>query len=289
MINNETIFRVMSTCMQDAMVMMNSEGSITFWNNAAVKLFGWSESEALGKELHYLITPAGYRQAYEKAMVEFRKSGKGAAIGKTLELQALCKEGKEFPVELSLTATKVSGAWNSVGIIRDISDRKQAEKLLKTSNERLELTIRGSNNGLWDWPDIKIDKQWWSSRFFKLIGYGPDELPASYSIFGRLLHPEDRDKTLQAEEAHLKEHKPYDVECRMLSGSGEYRWFRSRGQAIWDEQGGPLRMSGSIVDITRQKQITAQLHEARDELYDILDFSKIETTGERQAAFVASK
>ena len=279
----------MSTCMQDAMVMMNSEGSITFWNNAAAKLFGWSESEALGKELHYLIAPARYRQAFEKAMVGFRKSGKDAAIGKTLELWALRKDGKEFPVELSLAATKVSGAWNSIGIIRDISDRKHAEELLKTSNERLELAIRGSNDGLWDWPDIKIDEQWWSPRFFELIGYEPDGIAASYSIFGRLLHPEDRDNTLQAEEEHLKEHKPYDVECRMLSGSGEYRWFRSRGQAIWDDQGGPLRMSGSIVDITRQKQITAQLHEARDELYDILDFSKIETTRERQASFVAPK
>jgi len=100
-------------------------------------------------------------------------------------------------------------------------------------------------------------------------GYKADDFPASYSNFGSLLHPEDRDKTLQAEEAHLKEHTPYDVECRMVTENGEYRWFRARGQAIWDKQGRPLRMSGSIVDITKQKQTATQLQEARDELYEV--------------------
>jgi len=160
MMESETTFQVMCACMQSAMVMMNSEGRIAFWNNAAERILGWSESEALGKKLHYLIAPARYHQAYEKAMAGFRKSGKGAAIGKTLELSALRKDGKEFPVELSLAAVKIKDAWNGVGTIRDITRRKKTEEQLKMSNERLELAVRGANDGLWDWPDLKKDEQW---------------------------------------------------------------------------------------------------------------------------------
>ena len=94
-------------------------------------MFGYNEEEMLNEELHKLIAPAKYHDDYKKGFPAFQKIGKGPAIGKTLELSAIRKNGEEFPIALSLSAVKLKGKWNAIGIIRDISQRKQAEKKLE--------------------------------------------------------------------------------------------------------------------------------------------------------------
>ncbi|MDY6989431.1 MAG: PAS domain S-box protein [Thermodesulfobacteriota bacterium] len=117
-----------SSSARDAIVMMDGEGNICHWNEAAKKMFGYSDQEALGKELHLLLAPRRHHQAYRMGLGHFEKTGQGAAVGKTLELTALRKDGTEFPVELSLSAAKLGDKWHATGVLRDISERKQAEE-----------------------------------------------------------------------------------------------------------------------------------------------------------------
>jgi signal transduction histidine kinase len=86
-----------------------------------------------------------------------------------------------------------------------------------------------------------------------LLEYEEGEIEATYAMFLELLHPEEKDETLEAVRAHLEDHLRYDVEIRLRTKSGEYRWFRSRGQALRDETGRSIRMAGSIQDITDRK------------------------------------
>lgn len=135
---SEEKFRVMSASAQDGIVMIDNDGNISFWNAAAEKIFGYTELEALGKNLHLLLTPARFHEASGKGFAHFQHSGEGALVGKTLELVALHQNGKEFPIELSLSAVNISGSWQAIGIVRDITERKQVEAQMITQYEQVE-------------------------------------------------------------------------------------------------------------------------------------------------------
>jgi PAS domain S-box-containing protein len=125
---SEAKFRMISASAQDAIIMMDSEGKISYWNEAAERIFIFKKSEAMGQDLHETLVPQKYIAAFRNAFSGFKITGDGAAIGNTLELTALRKGGIEFPIELSLSAFKFKNQWQALGIVRDISDRKLAEK-----------------------------------------------------------------------------------------------------------------------------------------------------------------
>jgi diguanylate cyclase (GGDEF)-like protein/PAS domain S-box-containing protein len=133
---SEEQFRTLSASAQDAIVMIDNDGFICFWNSAAERLLGYSSPEALGQDLHRLIVPERLYEDYRRGMAVFRNTGQGPAIGHTVELEALHKDGTLCPVEVSLSAVQMRGSWYGIGILRDISERKQAEQALRESEDR---------------------------------------------------------------------------------------------------------------------------------------------------------
>ena len=132
--SEETLRKINNSAM-DAILMMDQDGCISLWNDAAQRIFGWSSEEVLGKELHEILAPAKYRGAYRKGFEAFQNTGKGPAVGKILELTALRKNGTEFAVELSMNSMLMNEKWNAVGIVRDVSDRKHLETQLFQSQK----------------------------------------------------------------------------------------------------------------------------------------------------------
>jgi len=133
-------------------------------------------------------------------------------------------------------------------------DRVVAERTaeLRASEERFALAVRGSTDGLWDW-NVVTDEVYYAPRFKELLGYADDEFANVFASFESRLHPEDRERTLTVLKAHLQREADYDVEYRLQTKTLGYRWFRARGQAVWDASGRPTRMAGSITDITAMK------------------------------------
>ncbi len=125
----------------DAIIMMDWEGLVSFWNPGAVRIFGYTEEEALGQNLHQLICVPRYIDRFYKNFPLFQKTGKGLAIGTTIEIEGLRKDGTEIPVALSLSAIMIEEKWHSVGMIRDITEQRNAEKKILKYN--LELKQRG--------------------------------------------------------------------------------------------------------------------------------------------------
>jgi diguanylate cyclase (GGDEF)-like protein/PAS domain S-box-containing protein len=142
---SEEKFRSMSAHTKDALVMMDDEGNINFWNAAAEKIFGYTSVEVMGKELHTLIAPEKYYEAFKKVYGHFRATGEGDMIGKTRELMALRKGGDEFPVELSLAALKLKDKWHGVGIVRDITERKALEHQSSQHNLHIKALINATS------------------------------------------------------------------------------------------------------------------------------------------------
>lgn len=139
--DSEEKFRQISASAQDAILMMDDRGRITYWNPAAQRIFGFAAEEVMGQALHSLIVPEPYRAAFEKGFATYLKTGEGPVIGRVLEVTALRQDGTPFPVELSISSTLLGGRRHAIGILRDITKRKQAEDALQHLNATLEQRV----------------------------------------------------------------------------------------------------------------------------------------------------
>src|SRR3954463_1481023 len=148
-----------------------------------------------------------------------------------------------------------------VGVVmsgRMLKRSEDFENALRTSEERFKLAVSGTNDGVWDW-DMLTHEIYYSPRFRELLGYGPDETLSSMADLMSHLHPEDQTQTQAVLQSHLKNGTPFDVEMRLMTKAGTYKWFRARGQSVRRADGTAIRLAGSIADITDKKLADAQL------------------------------
>src|SRR5208282_4006312 len=141
---------------------------------------------------------------------------------------------------------------------RMLSASEEFENALRFSEERFNLAVIGSNDGLWDW-DVLTGDIYFSPRSKELAGYTDREIENTPEAFFALLHPDDLEPALAAAKAHIRDDCPYDAEFRLLCKSGEYRWFRARGRSVRNADDWAVRMAGSVSDINDSKLAEAQL------------------------------
>jgi PAS domain S-box-containing protein len=131
---SEAKFRSVMESAIDAIISGDSEGKIRSWNSAATALFGFTEAEVIGEPIEVII-PERFRESHQKGIHRVSSGGPSHVIGKTVELAAIRKDGSEFPVELSLATWFLDDKRYYTGIIRDISERKQAEQKFRSVTE----------------------------------------------------------------------------------------------------------------------------------------------------------
>jgi PAS domain S-box-containing protein len=139
---SEQRFRLIGTAAKDGIIILGSEERVLYWNPAAETIFGYQASEVLNQKMHGLIAPARFQEDFRRGFEYFIASGEGAVLGKTFEIEALHKNGKEFPVELSISALQVKGRWHALGIVRDITKRKRLEREFQQFNQTLEQQVK---------------------------------------------------------------------------------------------------------------------------------------------------
>jgi PAS domain S-box-containing protein len=135
--NEETLRRI-TTSAQEAIVMMDDQGKVSFWNEAAERIFGYSKQEILGSDLHCMLAPSQYIETYRHRFPHFTQTGQGPAVNRVTELIGKKKDGSEFFIELSLSSVKIHGKWHAIGIIRDITIRKRNETEQKELAKKLQ-------------------------------------------------------------------------------------------------------------------------------------------------------
>ncbi|MBK1721034.1 EAL domain-containing protein [Thiocystis violacea] len=149
LMDSEERLRVALESTRDAFIITDSgSGRITTWNAAAERIFGYSAEEAIGQPLHALIAPEAYRPAAGHGLGHFANTGAGSALGRTLELQGLRKDGRLFPIELSLSAMRLGERWMGIGVARDITERKRIERDRHQREQRLSAIFRAAPIGI---------------------------------------------------------------------------------------------------------------------------------------------
>ncbi len=166
----------------------------------------------------------------------------------------------------------ILGAGESIShvieYIRDITERKRAEKSLKESEERYALAARGANDGLWDW-DLKSNKIHYSFRWKAMLGYDEPEISEHPQEWFSRVNPDDRENLEAKVMAHIHGRNPhFEAEYRIMHRDGTYRWVLNRGLAVRNSDGQAYRMAGSQTDITSRKVAEEQL--VHDAFHDAL-------------------
>ena len=135
----------------------------------------------------------------------------------------------------------------------------------------LNQLLKSSSEGLWDWMNVNEDMEWWSDQFYDLLGYTKHDISPTLTSFKNLLHPDDIQKTFNAVQAHFDDDKPFNIEYRLKTKSGDYRWFRAKASVRRDKHGNPTRMIGHINDIHEMKMAENSLIDSQTTLNDFAD------------------
>jgi two-component system sensor histidine kinase/response regulator len=137
------------------------------------------------------------------------------------------------------------------GSMHDVQRQRLIETALKQAQQRFERAINGTQDGLWE---LEVGgNAWLSPRLVELLGHTTDELPSNTDFLREFLHPEDAAVVAAATQGHYYNGKPYDVEVRLRMRQGHYRWFRARASAERDNDGRPVRLSGSLQDVSEAR------------------------------------
>jgi len=277
---SEERYRRLAELMPAAMYACDAVGRITYFNEPAAAL--WGQTPEIGDPDRRFC---GSFRLYlpDGSLLPHNKTPMAAALneGRSFRNQEVTIErpdGSRTTVLANVDPIHdASGTrTGAITVFFDVTELRRAEEALRRSEERLDLAVRGTSDGLWDW-DIETGTEYWSPRFKELLGYREDEIEATFDQYIALLHPEDKADVLEAVRLHLEENRSYDREFRLRTKCGDYRWFRSRGEALRDENGRPYRVAGSMRDITDRRLAQEEIRELQEKLAHV---ARLSTMGE---------
>jgi two-component system sensor histidine kinase/response regulator len=258
----------------DGVVVVDATGTIVVVNAAAERLFGYQRDELIGQKIELLV-PDGVKSGHVARRDAYLGSPTTRGMGTGLELLGRKNDGTLVPVEISLSPVETPDGRLVVAAVRDISDRRAAERSLKDSEERLAAAASGANLGLWD-VDPRDGTVLVNSQFESQLGYQPlalretndkwSRLRGGLAGWGALLHPEDQPRVSALIERYLGGGlEIYRSEQRVRRADGTYSWVLSVGNAVSrDGDGKPLRVNGVHIDISEMKGLLAALEQAKD-------------------------
>lgn len=264
---SEIKYRSLVESASDAIVFCDEEGRIISWNDGARRCFGFTEEEALKQDIT-LIIPERYQFAHTRGWSRFRESGGNDSpmFGRTLELAGRHKDGSEFPLELSLTKWETQrGQMFFCGIMRDITERKQAEDVIYRSQRKFQAIFDNAGLGIavlgMHGKAVNCNP-----RLCDMLGYSESELLEM--TFAEFTHPEDVniDTELYLEMLDGKR-DTCDIEKRYIRKDGTLMWARLTVSCIRDMLGRePLYAISVVEDVTERKRVEEELSKQTDEL-----------------------
>ena len=237
-----------------AIISKGLDGTIRTWNRAAEALYGYSAEEAVGQPIT-LIIPAHRRAEQDDIMTRLRRGEPTESV----ETERQAKTGALIDVRLTVSPVRDEKGTiiGAASLARNISRRKQMERALSVSEERLQFALDGAEVGTWHW-DIAADTLIWSDRCKAIFGLPPDA-EMNYDLFLERLHPDDRERADQAVMRAIDSRADYNIEFRCAWPDGSLHWVNSKGRTYYDGAGRAVRFEGIVQDVTDRKRVEQEL------------------------------
>jgi PAS domain S-box-containing protein len=261
----------------DAVITIDAAGAITEWSPQAERTFGWRRDEVLGRSLADTVVPERYREAHRRGLGRYVATGQAVVLNRRLELSALHRDGREFPIELAITPLATDSALSFCAFIRDITDRKDMEQALVESRQHYRALAESLPNLVWTCrPDGYCD--FLSRQWAEYTGQPAEEQVGS--AWAAHVHPDDRARVQAEWEAATRRGDTYQTEFRLRRADGVYRWFHTRAVPHRDAAGQVVKWFGTNTDFEDFKRAERRQHEQLERL-NLLD-QLTRAIGERQ-------
>ena len=211
----------------------------------------------------------------------YRRAGIAQDITSQKQAEAILRQVNQ-ELEIRVAERTAQLQQTNKQLQQELFERQRVEQALRESEERWQLAIRGSNDGIWD-LNVKTKEAFYSARWKEMLGYEEYEIGNHMDEWVKRVHPDDLERVMQAYQDHLGRKTPfYTHEHRLLCKNGTYKWILTRGQALWDEEGTPVRLTGSHTDISdayrqaaQRKQAEEALRESEERFRSAFDYAAI--------------
>jgi len=263
--SSEERYRLLFEGSRDAVLVVDAGGRCCDCNAAAVAMFGCADKQDLLGRGVAALSPVRQPDGTDSRDSFLKRVASNLEGGPHFfEWLHQRTDGSLFPAEVSVSRMEIGGEPLLHGIVRDISERKRAEESLRVSQERFDLAVRATQDGVWDW-NLETNEVFYSARWKAMLGYGEDEIEPHADAWSRLLHPDDRARSMQLVEAVRQGIAEYVIEFRLRHKDGHYMEVLSRGIPVRRGPGGPVvRIVGTHFDLTPRKQAEQELRQAKD-------------------------
>ncbi len=252
--------RLIMNASLNAIITIDVDGKIIFWNNPAKTIFGWEKEEVIGKVLSEIIIPEQYVEAHNRGMKHYMKTGDGPVLNKHFEITGLKRNGTEFPIEISIIPIKQNGELFFCSFIQDISERKNAENNLKSQEEKYRNIIANMNLGLMVVDNDEVI-QFANQSFLSISGFEMDEILGKKA--SQLFISEENLEIMKAKSEMRKEGISDVYQMPVKNKKGELRWWTIGGAPEYDDTGKLVGSIGIHLDITEQKQLEIDLEKEK--------------------------
>ncbi len=249
----EIEYRELLKNISDWLFEVDTHGDYTYCSDSVLEFLGFSADELIGKSLFDFIPKDEATRV--KNIFALHILNKEPIV--KLEIIYLHKDTHQITVVTNMIPIldAKGDVFSFQSIAKDITEKKNSEKETKILEERLELAMNGSNDGIWDW-NIVDNSVYFSPRWKEMIGYRDDELVNEVPTWTNHIHPDDVETTWAAIHKHINsETEYYEGIHRLKHKDGHWVWILDRGKALYDSNGNATRMIGTHTDISEQKAI----------------------------------
>lgn len=281
--SSEQISAIFSSA-AEGFITINERGIIISFNQAAQKMFGYSEDEVISKNISMLMPPHDSAQ-HDSYMDDYKTTGIANIIGVGRKLQAQKKTGEKFPIHLSISKISSEQGVIFTGIVRDISKEELLElaqeknqRALMEVNERISLATEAASIGIWQY-DITNDKLTWDDRMHKIYAISPQHFTGKLQDWQSVVHPDDIESASLAITQAIQSKANLDNQFRIMTPEGAVKHIKVMALVKVDTQGNAIQVTGVNFDIT-ERIVVEQEHIAAKEI--------AEDTARHKAEFLAS-
>ncbi len=248
-------YRLLWMRARDIILFLETEtGRIVEANQAAVETYGYDHRTLL--KMH--IGDLRAEETLPLLKGQYEAADKGGAQFETIHKRS---DGSKFPVEVSAIGSDVGGGRLIISIIRDISERREAEDLLNQNQAMLALAMQSSKMGAWE-LDVETGIVQWTPELEEIFGLEIGSFGGTQTAFRELVYHDDRESINLVIENAVKNRREYVIEFRFIHADGSIRWMEGRGEAVYSQKGEPVRIYGIGIDITERKRAEIALRES---------------------------
>jgi PAS domain S-box-containing protein len=244
---------------EDAIISKTLEGFITSWNDGAEKVFGYAAAEIIGQHVTKLIP----QDRFDEEPQILRRIQRGESV-EHFETKRITKDNRILDISLTIspirdTSGKIIGASK---IARDVSKQKEAERSIAENQLRLNIAIQAAELGTWEY-DVTTGATTYSDRYLEIFGHIASQELSHQSVVDQI-HPDDLAMRNQAVKEAIEQTGTMNFDARIIVNQNEIRWIQAKGRLVYDDDNVPIKLMGTIMDITDEKQAAEAIKESEE-------------------------